>query len=136
MDLSVLALIVSILVGIGTIATIIWRGGGMAGSLNELKERHKNCPVGTLQFEFKELKAKQDIFWKIIEPHLAGIIHSPTHPRRDELVQKLVEKRIELYELRELIPLLEYEANNSVAEKKLSAVFLLARTQMLLIDRG
>jgi hypothetical protein len=76
------------------------------------------------------IKGQSEIFWRVIEPHLAQIIHSPTHKRRDELVDKLVEDKINLTEAQELTQHLELAIQeNHVEGKKLAAALLLVRTK-------
>jgi hypothetical protein len=132
MDLSVLAIIISVIIGLITIATVVWKGGGLANELRTLTKRHDLCPINQIQIEMAGVKKQQEIFWTVLQPHLAAIIHSPEHQRRDELVDKLISNNIDFDELVELEPLLYKEANNGVVEKRLPAALLSARVQILL----
>lgn len=82
------------------------------------------------------LEAHHDIFWKVLEPHLAGIIHSPEHTDRDLLVDKLVHDAISDDELLELNDLLS-EATTQIPQndKCLAAALLLARTKIVITQR-
>jgi hypothetical protein len=55
------------------------------------------------------MQAQQAVFWKVLDPHLADIIHSPIHRRRDALMEELFVKkeRLSKDELCELKPMLE-----------------------------
>jgi hypothetical protein len=52
----------------------------------------------------------------VIRPHLARIIHSPTHPDRDALMDKWATKTINKEEVIALIPMLDEAANSSETE--------------------
>ena len=132
MTLSVLAIVISLIVGIISIGTIVWKGGGMATDVKTLMADRKTCQLGQVQIDIAAMKKQNETFWAIIQPHLASIIHSPEHKRRDELVDKLIANQIDFNELLELMPMLEAEANNGIPEKRLPAAILSARVQILL----
>jgi hypothetical protein len=79
-----------------------------------------------------ELKTRIDIFWKVLEPHLATIIHSPQHVLRDNLIDKMISSNIQLNELKTLINLLrealKEEQFNPDKGKRFAFAFLLARS--------
>ncbi len=81
------------------------------------------------------LEGKYEIFWKIIEPHLATIIHSPIHKERDELVNKLVSGTIELGETKTLIPMLQalIEENHNDQKRLAGALLLIRATQKVAV---
>ena len=83
-----------------------------------------------------KLEANDKLYWTAISPHLATIIHSPTHKERDELVDKLVAGVITREEASKLRCLLEMNIQeNTEGGKKLASALLLARTQMILNGR-
>ena len=91
--------------------------------------------------DITELQGQYKIFWKVIEPHLANIIHSPVHTRRDFLVEKMVNKKTDLTlcETDELIRLLEECTNGDNPAQKLPAALLMARAvvwKAVLMDKS
>lgn len=88
--------------------------------------------ITTLNTRIEKIDADQETFWKILGPHLAGIIHSPRHRERDELVDRFVHGGLsDEGELNRLIDLL-HEAIYSGrwdGDKKLAGALLLARTK-------
>ena len=91
--------------------------------------------IDDLQKQVSALQAHNDVFWKVLEPHLAAIIHSPTHKRRDLLVDKLVSCEITYEETKELeILLAEAVLENKDESKKLAAALLLARARSILLS--
>jgi len=78
------------------------------------------------------LEEQYKLFWAVIQPHLANIIHSPVHTRRDELVEKLVTENINEQELSELNRLLKECISNCETDgKKIAATLLLSRAEVL-----
>jgi hypothetical protein len=132
MDLSIIAMIISITLGVISLGAVVWRGGGMARDVATLMKCKESCGMTAILVDIASIKKQQEVFWTVIQPHLAAIIHSPTHKRRDELVDKLITDQIGFDELVELEPMLHQEANNGVAEKRLPAALLSARVQILL----
>lgn len=88
--------------------------------------------IATLNQRIEKVSSDTDTFWKILGPHLAGIIHSPRHRERDELVDRFVHGGLsDEGELNRLIDLL-HEAIYSgrwEGDKKLAGALLLARTK-------
>jgi hypothetical protein len=84
-----------------------------------------------------KLEANDKLYWAAISPHLATIIHSPTHKDRDSLVDKLVDGSITRMEAMELACMLEQNIHENHDEgKKLASALLLARTKMLIAARS
>ena len=84
-----------------------------------------------------QLEARYEIFWKVLEPHLAGIIHSPEHLDRDGLVGKLVKGTLIQEEVGLLIPMLEESINeNHDKDKRLAFALLLARVKTYIVVSG
>jgi hypothetical protein len=77
-----------------------------------------------------------EVFWKVIGPHLENIIHSPKSVDRDALVSKLTRGTIEKDELPLLMELLHKAivGNEWSSEKKFAGVMLLARATTLFND--
>ena len=90
--------------------------------------------IATLSTRLDNLSAHDEVFWRVISPHLEQIIHSPKSVDRDALVSKLVSGSIGRDELPLLIELL----NEALAkpewtyEKKLAGAWLLGRSYQLL----
>jgi hypothetical protein len=92
--------------------------------------------IATLNSRVDKVANDNEVFWKVIGPHLEDIIHSPKSVDRDALVAKLTGDTIEKQELPVLIEMLHEaiakpEWNN---EKKFAGVLLLARATALLND--
>lgn len=76
-----------------------------------------------------KIQADNEVFWKVIEPHLANIIHSPIHVVRDALVELFVQGMLDNEGKKELekhlrMALDDKDWNNN---KRLAASLLLAR---------
>lgn len=79
------------------------------------------------------VETRNEVFWKVLEPHMAAIIHSPMHKNRDDLVDRLINKTITLEQAEELICLLEENIKENHNEgKQLASALLLARTKGLI----
>jgi len=92
--------------------------------------------IAMLNTRLDKVANDNEMFWRILGPHLAGIIHSPKSKERDALVDKLVRNTIDAKECRRLVTLL-HEAIDSDrwdADKKLAGALLLARTEAKLKD--
>lgn len=77
------------------------------------------------------LESSVDVFWKVLEPHLANIIHSPNHQRRDELVDKMVNKTLNDGEDVELKQLLRECFEDCRQDQRLAVSLLLARVESI-----
>jgi hypothetical protein len=103
----------------------------MEGRCDICAENMKHLPQ--MQADIKEVKDGLNIFWKVVDPGLAQILHAPTHYERDELVDKLVSGEITLKEAHRLETLLNEAMEEDILPgKKLAAALLLGRTQMLI----
>jgi hypothetical protein len=91
--------------------------------------------VKTMHTELEKVKSENALFWKVIEPHIAKIIHSPVHKSRDELVDKFIHDQLSLPEAMKLKEQLceALESPDWSNEKRLAAALLL--TRVLLITR-
>jgi hypothetical protein len=121
---------VSAMVGFGVvifgIAAAWYRGlSGLSKRLGQLNERTTR------------LEAESRLFWTVLQPHLAEIIHSPTHPRRDFLVDQFNETEMNNEELVELAELLDVNIKeNCDTAKRLASALLLGRVEAALLKRG
>jgi len=92
-----------------------------------------------MQIDLAKLNAADDVFWKVLAPHLGGIIHSPIHKRRDQLMDEWLAApkgsipESDLRELRgELEQMLdEADAGNDVGLRLIGAM-LLSRVEVQL----
>lgn len=95
--------------------------------------------IATINQRIEKVSSDNETFWKILGPHLAGIIHSPKNRERDELVDKFVhEDNMTWAEMDRMIDLM-HEAIYSgrwTGDKKLAGALLLARakSQQLLME--
>jgi hypothetical protein len=89
--------------------------------------------IATLNTRLDKVANDNEIFWKVIGPHLENIIHSPKSVDRDALVAKLIDETIEPDELPVLIDLLHGAIGKSewTNEKRFAGVLLLARATAL-----
>jgi hypothetical protein len=81
------------------------------------------------------LETDSKVFWQIIGPSLAKIIHSPDHKQRDELVDKLFRDGLSVDEARILDCLLEVgkeESDNG--HDKLIFAFVQTRVKQILAN--
>lgn len=83
-----------------------------------------------------KLETSYEVFWKVLDPHLAQIIHSPVHTRRDKLVEKLVNNRqhLDRKEAKELGVILEGCLADCTQNQKLAAALLLARLAAITLE--
>jgi hypothetical protein len=82
-----------------------------------------------------KIETDNEVFWKVIGPHMADIIHSPEHTNRDVLVEGLNKGILNPNELAELACLLEQNiSENHNESKKLASALLLARVKSLQAD--
>lgn len=88
-----------------------------------------------MQADLTKLNAADDVFWKVLGPHLGGIIHSPLHKRRDRLMDEWLDAKggvpeADLRELRtELEQMLdEADAGNSQS-LQLAGALILSRVE-------
>lgn len=88
-----------------------------------------------LQRDIATLTAANDVWWKVLGPHLGGIIHSPLHKRRDQLVDEWLEAKgnipeAELNELRdELQQMLDEAIAGNSVNLQLAGALLLSRVE-------
>jgi hypothetical protein len=91
---------------------------------------------GTLSNRITTLEADSRLFWTVLQPRLAEIIHSPTHPRRDLLVDRFNESDLSVGELIELAGLLDLNIReNCDTAKRLASALLLGRVEAALDKR-
>jgi hypothetical protein len=102
---------------------------GLAGTFYKMMNS-MTCRVTTLEAESR-------LFWTVLQPHLAQIIHSPNHPRRDYLVDRFNETEMSNAELTELAGLLDLNIKeNCDTAKRLASALLLGRVEATLLKRG
>jgi len=81
------------------------------------RARTTDC-LPQLQADVAKLTANDDVFWRVLGPSLGGIIHSPVHIRRDQLMDEWLaapKGKIPEADLRELRDELEQMLDEAVA---------------------
>ena len=104
----------------------------METKIKELEDKDKTCPINDVEKEVERLKIQNELFWTVLQPHLANIIHSPVHVRRDELVDKFVKGAATHDELVELDPMLCDEIKEHAS---VEAALLLAQVKMCIEEK-
>ena len=96
--------------------------------------------IAAMKEDIARLVTKEEVTWAVISPHLANIIHAPTHFRRDFLMDELEKghlntKPAELKELNEHLDLMIDEAiENKDPIKEMLGAIAKAHVTKLLID--
>ena len=140
MSLYTVMVIVQIaVVVIGGLAAYFTFVAKTGSRITAIETRCESCAeplkqVGELRDELARLRADNTIFWKVIEPHLGSIIHSPTSTRRDELVDRLSSGTLSRDELAELAAMLQGAVSHKDwgSDKRLAGALLLARVRSLM----
>lgn len=130
---------------IGLVVTMV---GGYYGFVRGIEKRvtivEERCvhhqaiidSIANLSSKLDKVASDNETFWRILGPHLAGIIHSPKSRTRDALVDELVSGCLDIEGAEKLIELL-MEAIGSdrwSGDKRLAGALLLARTKEQLAD--
>jgi hypothetical protein len=138
--INILSLIFSVLFAVGTatgfyFGFIIKLEREVAESKAEHAQQQKQLDLlPIMQADLLSIKAEQQLFWKILGPPLAGIIHSPTHKTRDELVDMLIAETITPQQACQLEGLLaEMVQQESDNNKKIAAAMLLVRAHSVAV---
>ena len=89
--------------------------------------------INNLSSRITTLEADSRLFWTVLQPHLAQIIHSPVHKRRDFLVDEFNARRLSDEELQELACELRANiATNGDNAKVMASALLLSRVEAAL----
>ena len=106
------------------------------GAIESRCENHQKTidSITSLNEKVDKVFNDNEVFWRVIGPHLENVIHSPKSVDRDELVHKLTIGTISREELPVLIGLLQLAIGKSEwsNEKKLAGAWLLGRAFQLL----
>jgi len=90
--------------------------------------------IPDIQKQVAALAQNDEVFWKVIGPHMSGIIASPTHINRDHLINRLDEGLLTYDQALNLSSLLghalEEEKDNT---RKVALAFKLAQVRCLLV---
>jgi hypothetical protein len=79
------------------------------------------------------LESDNKVFWSVITPHLANLIHQSSAPRRDDLVQRFTDgKNLSREEMTEMMLLLQAVSEDPGRDpgKRLAAALLVAKAEM------
>ena len=85
--------------------------------------------VADVDSRVAKVEVRSDVFWMVLEPQLANILHSPDHQRRDELVARMVNGELTTKEKVELSGLMEDCLKDCADNQKMAAAFMLARVK-------
>lgn len=128
--LQVLAIVIGGLVAYyGFVVKVNGRLDKIESWVEQRKEILSNDRLKEMDERLAKLQSDGDVFWKVIEPHLANIIHSPVHRDRDKLVEKLVRGKLTGVESYALVTELRIALDDPdwPPDKKLAGALLLAR---------
>ena len=104
------------------------------GEIKRIDERVECVPQ--MHEEVTRLRTSMDIYGRLLEDKSAKVIHSPTHKRRDDLVDLFVERKLGVSELKELRRYLAVvEAREPEDSQKHAAAFLLREQVEHRLDR-
>jgi len=138
-DLSLLAQVLSVFITIGIVYfSFITKQQERIRAVEEISKN--NCKrldkMESIDRRLAMMESKYELFWKVIEPHLEKIIHSPAHQERDYLVSKFVNEHLTICELERLATLMEeaLEENHDLS-KSIAFSLLLARTRVEILAR-
>ena len=85
--------------------------------------------------DVREIRVKNELIWGAVEKAMVDLLHHPTEPERDNLLEKLRDKTITLQEMEMLEKMLE----EAITEKKgqpesIAATLLLALVRQKIYD--
>ena len=93
-----------------------------------------NC-IPVIQQDIATLKQNDEVFWKVIGPHMSGIIQSPDHVNRDHLVNRLDEGSLTYQQALELNSMLGHALQDEKRQYPQGGpAFKLAQVRCLLIN--
>jgi hypothetical protein len=126
---TLIALSMALVSTVGLLGLYFREISSIKGDIERIDQKVSCVP--DMQRDVGKLSADAETFWRILEPSLSNIIHSPTHKRRDDLVDLFVAGKLGETRLRELRvylkDLLHEEPNESV--KHLAGALLLGRVE-------
>ena len=83
------------------------------------------------------MEEKNELVWGAIEKTVVDILHPPTRPERDCLLEKLRDKQITVNELERLDSMLRCDLDAEKGKNEsIAIVLLLARIKQLMYDNG
>lgn len=130
---------IGLISGILSLILVVWKVAFKQGEENReravMKEDIKDLKEITkpLTERVQKIESSNDVFWKVLEPHFANIIHSPQHELRDLLVEKLMKETLTYHEAVTLSMLLKDAADVETSpDKKIGFIFLEARAMSLI----
>lgn len=80
------------------------------------------------------LKTQIGPFWNMVEKNLPNLLHSPTHKRKDELLDKMQNGKLDKREMHELRDILVCALNNGeyLEDKRITLILVLSRLEQLI----
>lgn len=89
--------------------------------------------IGDIKKDIAVLQTNDEVFWRVVGPHMSGIALSPEHLERDHLIRKLDEETVTYDDLLSLNSILGHDLEEeSDPMKKVALAFKLAQVRQLL----
>jgi hypothetical protein len=129
------------LIGIGWSLTVLALGFAIRvlvklGQHDAMAQAHGkllDC-IPDMQQDLASLRQNDEVFWKVIGPHMSSIIQSPDHTERDHLIRKLDEDTLTYSEALALSSTLGHAFDDETDKgKKTAFAFKLAQVRCLLL---
>jgi hypothetical protein len=130
---------IGLITGILALIMVLWKVAFKQGDENRERETMRK-DIADLQAiakplgeRIQKIETSNDVFWKVLEPHFAQIIHSPEHGLRDKLVDKLLDGTLTYNEAATLLVLLNEDSRvEQQPDKRIGFIFLEARVANLI----
>lgn len=91
--------------------------------------------VGRILQRLSKLEVKVDLFWGMVEENISTILHSPNHPTKDDLLDKLKDKTLIATEAMELKEILRIEYSEAADKtERLAYLLVLTRLEIIIIE--
>ena len=88
--------------------------------------------IGDIKYRLTKLETQMAPFWNIIEKELPKLIHSPHTPEIDILLDKMVERKLTIFEAKDLKEKLKVEMDLPDIAKRLAIVLIIARLDSII----
>jgi hypothetical protein len=103
-------------------------------TLQELHSKLLDC-IPEMQKDIATMRQNDEVFWKVIGPHMSSVIQSPVHLDRDHLIRKLDEGSLTYQEALALSSALGHAFDDETDKGlKTAFAFKLAQVRCLLVS--